>query len=519
MLFNSAIFIFGFLPVTLAGFFGLGLRGHKEWAIIWLTVASLFFYAWWDVSNLPLLVISIGANFAIQRLLARHRSKTLLVAGIALNLAALGYYKYAGFLAKTIDSALDGGLPIPHIVLPLAISFYTFQQIAYLCDSYDGLVEDSSFANYMAFITFFPHLIAGPITHHKEIIPQLARANIGRPEPIMMAAGATMFLVGLFKKVMIADAIAVYANSVFAAASRSEQLTMFEAWGGGLAYTLQIYFDFSGYSDMAIGLGLMFGVRLPFNFDSPLKAANIIDYWARWHMTLTRFVTAYIYSPITVKLTRRRMEAGKPLPKRGQMTLETFLTLVAWPTLLAFLIIGVWHGAGWQFALFGLVHGIYLTINHGWRIFKKSRGWNWNNDNVFLVASSVLLTLACVILGLVFFRSPDIDTAFRLVEAMVGANGVGLHSSQLLTQRQVQLTLVLTAIVWLLPNTQEWLRRVPTGLGELRSPGWIERQIFALASFGWRPSRAFAVAVGLLGFLAIAKAISAAPPEFIYFNF
>lgn len=519
MLFNSGIFMFGFLPVALLGFFGLGLLAHKKWAIIWLTAASMFFYAWWDVSNLPLLVISIGANFAIQRLLARHRSKTLLLAGIALNLAALGYYKYAGFLAATIESALDIGLPIPHIVLPLAISFYTFQQIAYLCDSYDGLVEDSSFVNYMAFITFFPHLIAGPITHHKEIIPQLARPSIGRPEPQMMAAGATMFLIGLFKKVMIADTIAVYANAVFDAANRGELLTMFEAWGGGLAYTLQIYFDFSGYSDMAIGLGLMFGVRLPFNFDSPLKAVNIIDYWARWHMTLTRFVTAYIYSPITLKLTRRRMEAGKPLPKRGQMTLGTFLVLVAWPTLLAFLIIGLWHGAGWQFALFGLIHGTYLAVNHGWRIFKKSRGWNWNDDNAFLVVPSVLLTLACVVVGLVFFRSHDVDTAFRLVESMVGVNGMSLQSSQLLTHRQVQLTLILLAIVWLFPNTQEWLRRFPTGLGELRKPGWLERQISSFASFGWRPSPAFAVGVGLLGFLAIAKAISAAPPEFIYFNF
>ncbi len=482
-------------------------------------MASLFFYAWWNVANLPLLVISIGANFAIQRLLSRHRSKALLVAGIGLNVAALGYYKYAGFLAATIESAVNVGLPVAHIVLPLAISFFTFQQIAYLCDSYDGLVEDSSFINYMAFITFFPHLIAGPITHHKEIIPQFARPTIGRPEPQMLAAGLTMFLVGLFKKVMIADTIATYANPVFAAAARDQALTMAEAWGGGLAYTLQIYFDFSGYSDMAVGLGLMFGVRLPFNFDSPLKAVNIIDYWARWHMTLTRFVTAYIYSPITLKLTRRRMQAGKPLPRRGRMTLGTFLVLVAWPTILAFLIIGIWHGAGWQFALFGLIHGLYLTINHGWRLVRKVRGWNWDDDNVLFVAPSVLLTLGCVVFGLVFFRSPDLETAFRLAGAMAGANGLGLQGTQLLTHRQIELTMALLAIVWLLPNTQEWLRGFPTGLGELRKPGWIERQISPLASIAWRPTPLFAVAVGMLGFLAIAKAISAAAPEFIYFNF
>lgn len=519
MLFNSAVFMFGFLPVALAGFFGLGLLGHRRAAIIWLTMASMVFYAWWDVSNVPLLVISIGANFAIQRLLTRYRSKALLIGGIGLNLAALVYYKYAGFLAGTIESALNLGLPVPQIVLPLAISFYTFQQIAYLCDSYDGLVEDSSFTNYMAFITFFPHLIAGPITHHKEIIPQLARSDVACPQAQMIALGATLFLAGLFKKVMIADSIAQYANAVFGAASRGELVTMFEAWGGGLAYQLQLYFDFSGYSDMAIGLGLIFGLRLPFNFDSPLKATNIIDYWSRWHMTLTRFVTTYIYTPITMRLTRRRMEAGKPMPKRGRMTLGTFLTLVGWPTMLAFLIIGVWHGAGWQFAVFGLLHGIYLSVNHGWRILRKSMGWNWNDDSALLVVPSVLLTFGCVVLGAIFFRSPDLETAFRLVEAMAGFNGAPVQSSQLLTHRQVQLTLILLAIVWLLPNTQEWLRRFPTGLGELRNPGWLERQISSFASFGWQPSRAFAVAVGLLGFLAIAKAISAAPPEFIYFNF
>src|SRR5262245_2547671 len=202
MLFNSAIFIFGFLPVALLGYFGLGALGRKGWAIVWLTLASLFFYAWWDVSNVPLLVASIVVNFAIQRLLLRHRSKMLLAAGIAINLAALGYYKYAGFLAQTIESAFDLGLPIPHIVLPLAISFFTFQQIAYLCDTYDGLVEDSNFTNYMAFITFFPHLIAGPITHHKEIIPQFARPDIARPDGQMIAAGATMFLVGLARQVV-----------------------------------------------------------------------------------------------------------------------------------------------------------------------------------------------------------------------------------------------------------------------------------------------------------------------------
>lgn len=521
MLFNSSAFLFGFLPVALGGFFAIGALGRRRvLAIAWLSVASVFFYAWWNVAYLPLLVVSIGVNFAIGRLLARHRSRPLLIAGIALNVAALGYFKYAGFLVATIDAAAGLGLPIPHIALPLAISFYTFQQIAYLCDSYDGLADEASFVNYCAFITFFPHLIAGPITHHKEMMPQFAEAETFRPQPQMLAAGLTMFLIGLFKKVMIADTIAGYVSPVFDAGLQGHPLTMTEAWGGALDYTLQIYFDFSGYSDMAIGLGLLFGIRLPFNFDSPLKASSIIDYWSRWHMTLTRFVTAYIYNPVTLRISRRRMEAGKPMPKRGKMDLETFVRLVAWPTLLAFLIIGVWHGAGWQFVAFGLIHGAYLTVNHGWRVVKKVRGWDRYDGQPLVVVASVLLTLGCVVVGLVFFRSPDIASALRFVAAMLGANGLGLHRTALFSVDQIELSAVLLAVVWLLPNTQEWLRRFPTGLGDVGEPRWLERRLSFLQGVTvWRPSPALGVAVGVLGFFAVAKAVSMAPAEFIYFNF
>jgi alginate O-acetyltransferase complex protein AlgI len=440
--------------------------------------------------------------------------------GIALNLAALCYYKYAGFLFGTIDAALGLGLPIPQILLPLAISFYTFQQIAYLCDAYDGLAEETSFANYSMFITFFPHLIAGPITHHKEMIPQFESGRIFRPQPQMFATGTTVFLIGLLKKVMIADTIAAYVDPVFSAAIRDDPLSMFEAWGGALAYTLQIYFDFSGYSDMAIGLGLLFGIRLPFNFDSPLKASSIIDYWARWHMTLTRFVTGYIYNPITLRISRRRMNAGKPMPKRGRMNAGTFLSLVALPTILAFLIIGIWHGAGWQFATFGLLHGIYLTVNQGWRVVKKNRNIGGKDDRLVFVVPSVLFTLCCVVVGLVFFRSPDVSSALRFIAAMLGSNGVEFHTTELLTRRQVGLMGILLAIVWFFPNTQEWLRRYPTGLGNIRDPGWLERKFASIGILtAWHPTPAFAVALGVVGFFALTRALSSAPSEFIYFNF
>jgi len=524
MLFNSAAFLFALLPVALLGFFGLGFFNLKKCAVVWLTLVSLVFYGWWNPSYLPLLAISITGNFWIGRLLIRHRSRRLLVVGIALNLAALGYYKYAGFLVGTLDGAFGLGLPIPHILLPLAISFYTFQQIAYLCDAYDGLADEPSFANYSMFITFFPHLIAGPITHHKEMIPQFAAPEIFRPQPLMFAIGITVFLVGLLKKVLIADTIATYVDPVFDAALQNDPLTLLEAWGGAAAYTLQIYFDFSGYSDMAIGLGLLFSIRLPFNFDSPLKASSIIDYWARWHMTLTRFVTAYIYNPITLRISRRRMQAGKPMPKRGRMTTGTFLELVACPTILAFLIIGIWHGAGWQFAAFGLIHGIYLTVNHGWRALKKNRNWGdrWGDrdDRLVFHIAYVLLTLGCVVVGLVFFRSPDIGAALRFIGAMVGSNGVEIHGMDLLSFQQVGLMALLFAIVWLFPNTQEWLRRFPTGLGAIREPGWLERKLTSVGIVtAWRPSPAFAVIVGLIGFFAVTRALSAAPSEFIYFNF
>jgi D-alanyl-lipoteichoic acid acyltransferase DltB (MBOAT superfamily) len=520
MLFNSAVFIFAFLPLTLAGFFVLGMNGRHRAAVVWLCLASLVFYSWWSIANLPILLVSITVNFLIGRAISRHRAKALLVVGIAFNLVLLGYYKYAGFLVGSIEAALELGLPVPQIVLPLAISFFTFQQIAYLCDIYDGLAEDGSFANYVAFITFFPHLIAGPITHHKEMMPQFDQPQILRPQTTMLAVGLTMFLLGLFKKVMIADSVSVYVGPVFDAAGQGQALTLFEAWGGALAYTLQIYFDFSGYSDMAIGLGLMFGIRLPFNFDSPLKAASIIDYWARWHMTLTRFVTAYIYNPIAMQRSRRRMEAGKSMPKRGKMSLGAFVSLVAWPTMVAFIIIGVWHGAGWQFAAFGLLHGIYLTINHGWRALAKVRGWPNRHDSPLFVVPNMLLTLGCVVVGLVFFRAPDLATALQLIEAMAGVNGVELKTTEFLNKSQVAFIALLFAVVWILPNTQEWLRKYPTGLGTVRAPGWFERKLGALGPVStWQPSGAVAVLVGLLGFLAITRAISAAPPEFIYFNF
>lgn len=545
MLFNSSIFLTEFLPVTLVGFFLLGRLGLTRLAVNWLTLSSLFFYGWWNPAYIPLLLASMIANFAIGRVLSRHRWKWLLVAGVVANLALLGYYKYAGFLVSTFDGFLGTGFPVPDILLPLAISFFTFQQIAYLSDAYDGVAEEPSLANYCMFISFFPHLIAGPITHHKEMIPQFSDPRIFRPQPQLLALGATVFIVGLLKKVMLADTAALWAVPVFSASDTGTAITALEAWGGAVAYTLQIYFDFSGYTDMAIGLGLLFGIRLPQNFDSPYKAHNIIEFWSRWHMTLTRFLTAYIYNPIALALNRRRAAAGKPGLRRGKTTAGAFATLLATPTIFTMFLAGLWHGAGWQFIVFGVLHGVYLAINHGWRTLKARWKWQADSDNGALRGASVLLTFICVLVGLVFFRSQDVPSALRLLGDMVGAHGLFVpyrsladstlaqavatmfHTRalpfptlDLFTANLAEFLTLLFSIVWLLPNTQQWLRAYDTGLGSVRGPVWLQR-MFPVTGFilEWQPTLIYATLVGALGFLAVTRALSAAPAEFLYFKF
>jgi alginate O-acetyltransferase complex protein AlgI len=292
MLFNSPQFIFGFLPLTLLGFFVLARLGAAA-ALAWLTLASLFFYAWWNPDWLPLLLLSIAFNLLAGRAIARHRAaRGLLAAAIAVNLGALAYFKYAGFLVDTLSGS-TAGWQGPE--LPLGISFFTFTQIAFLVDVYQRKANDFDPVRYGLFVTYYPHLIAGPVLHHKEMMPQFERPDILRFDPVRLADGSVIFILGLFKKTVLADSFGGYARPAFAAAG-SDALTFFEAWGAALSYTLQIYFDFSGYSDMAIGLALMIGITLPMNFHSPYKARNIAEFWRRWHMTLSRFLRDYLSS-------------------------------------------------------------------------------------------------------------------------------------------------------------------------------------------------------------------------------
>ncbi|MGH6886959.1 MAG: MBOAT family O-acyltransferase, partial [Geminicoccales bacterium] len=331
MLFNSFEFILAFLPVTLIGFFLLGGRESPRAALSWLVLTSLFFYGWWNPSYLVLIIGSICFNFFVgQRLLARS-SKAILGFGVAVNLLSIAYFKYAGFLAFNIEELAGVEVGLEHIVLPLAISFFTFQQIAYLVDAHRGEVRAEGFVNYALFVTFFPQLIAGPIVHHSEVLPQFARRSTYRLDLDNLALGLTVFSIGLFKKVVLADGIATYATPMFAAAQGGYEPTLFEAWGGALAYTFQLYFDFSGYSDMAVGLGLMFNIRIPINFDSPYKAVNVIDFWRRWHITLSRFLRDYLYIPLG---------GNRRGPERRYVNL-----------MLTMLLGGLWHGAGWTFVI------------------------------------------------------------------------------------------------------------------------------------------------------------------------
>jgi D-alanyl-lipoteichoic acid acyltransferase DltB (MBOAT superfamily) len=537
MLFNSVAFLAGFLPVTLAGFFLLGRWGRMP-AMAWLAAASIVFYGAWNPLHVPLLLGSTLANWLAGRHLARHPSGTVLALAVAANLLVLGLFKYTGFVVQGVNDATGAGWTVPQIALPLALSFFTFQQIAYLCDSNDGVATEPSLLNYTLFVTFFPHLIAGPITHHREMVPQFDDPGIFRPQAMLLASGATLFLVGLFKKVAIADPMGGFASPAFAAAAAGEAPTLFAAWAAALSYAMQMYFDFSGYTDMAIGLGLLFGISLPPNFNSPFKARSIIDFWSRWHMTLTRFLTAYIYNPLVLRLARARAAAGRPVPKRGRMTPGAFAMLVALPTLLTMFLSGLWHGAGWTFIAFGLLHGAFLVVNHGWRALKQARGWK--DGGRLADIACLLLTFACVVVALVVFRAPDLRTAGSVLAGMAGLHGVvvdytflALRGTYTLARlldipvgdvprvglNQYLLLAALLAVVWTMPNAMQWMRLARTALlAQPPAPHWTQRR-WPASPFVWRPHPAIGLVLGLIGFLAVVQAMSVAPTEFLYFQF
>ena len=402
MLFNSYEFIFLFLPITFIGFFTFARYVGKQAAISWIVAASFFFYGWWDVRYLPLLFGSICFNYIIGSCIGRYylRRKIFLFGGILGNLLLLGYFKYAGFFVQTINDVTSTYLfSVPVIVLPLGISFFTFTQTAYLVDVYRRETAPYSFLTYCQFVTIFPHLIAGPIISQRDMLPQFLAEKTFTINYHNLALGITMFSIGLFKKIFVADNLAIWVEAVFA---NAEHATFIEAWIGALSYTFQLYFDFSGYSEMAIGLGLMFNLQFPVNFNSPYQSHSIIDFWRRWHMTLGIWVRDYLYIPL----------GGSHFGETRKM-LNLFISM---------LLIGLWHGAGWTFVLWGGIHGVLLMINHQWRRLHISlpSSVNW------------CMTFIPVIFCWVLFRAENMDVAFALIKSMVRVDHIVLPSNSIL---------------------------------------------------------------------------------------
>ncbi|NPA81081.1 MAG: MBOAT family protein [Epsilonproteobacteria bacterium] len=394
MLFNSYIYIFAFLPVVFFTYFFLLKRGMLLASKVLLVFASLFFYSWWNIKYLPLILISMFVNYAIGTALSNNLTpkykKHLLIFGIVFNVGLLGYFKYADFFIQNINFIANTDIPLLHLALPLAISFFTFQQIAYLVDSYKGETKEYDLLNYMVFVSFFPQLIAGPIVHHKEMMPQFEDKNNKKISYKNITAGLFIFAVGLFKKAVIADSLSPYVAQGF---DFSTHLGFLEAWSTTLAYAMQLYYDFSGYTDMAIGSALLFNIRLPINFNSPYKAVNIQDFWRRWHITLSRFLRDYIYIPL-----------GGNRKGRFRTYYNLFIT---------FLIGGIWHGAGWTFVFWGFLHGIGMVVH---RIFKEL-GYSMNRF------AGWFITFVFVNVTWVFFRAKEWDDAIKVLKGMVGLNG------------------------------------------------------------------------------------------------
>jgi alginate O-acetyltransferase complex protein AlgI len=399
MPFSSQVFVLVFLPACLAAWWVFhSLRRGSYMALPFLIGASLLFYAWWRTELVLLLVASVGANYAIgQRIrrLARDRweaaAKRALAVGIAANLVLLGWFKYADFAARTV------GLTPPGIALPLAISFFTFQQIMFLAESRRDARGNFSFVSYAAFVTFFPHLIAGPIVRPSEIIPQFACAPSRRIDPDALPSGLTLFLIGLAKKLVLADTFAPLANAGFDAAARGTTLTLVEAWVAVLAFALQIYFDFSGYSDMAIGLARMFGIHFPVNFNAPYQAASIAEFWRRWHITLSAFLRDYVYIPLG---------GNRRGPARQHVNLMATMLLG-----------GLWHGAAWNFVAWGGLHGAYLIAH---------RLWSRRAPFALPRPAGQTLTLLAVLVAWVPFRAATADAAWRMLRGMAGIDGVAV---------------------------------------------------------------------------------------------
>jgi len=495
VLFNSHAFIFIFLPLALLGFFVLARRGPTL-ASWWLIAASLFFYAWWNPAEgreswspkyLALIVASIVCNYWTGVWINRARdtgdvtrARRILRVGVAINLAALAWFKYAAFFTHELNALLGTNWDPGRIALPLAISFFTFTQIAYLVDAWHGVTREYHFRWYALFVSFFPHLIAGPIVHYRRLMPQFARTETWRFNPGNFARGLTLFIFGLTKKVVIADTIAPVANLVFgAAAGGGAGGGTSTAWIGAIAYTLQLYFDFSGYSDMAIGIGRMFNIAFPQNFASPYQAGDLIEFWRRWHITLSQFLRDHLYIPL----------GGN---RHG--VLRRYANLLG-----TMLLGGLWHGAGWTFVIWGGLHGVGLIVNHFWLNAIRERAWA--RGTVPRLCGRAI-TLLVIVVGWVFFRAESLDHAVAMLRSMAGLQ----TGTPLPLQTQRLAMMVFAAVLALFgPNTETIFRLAQPADGN------------AAAAPRWRLTALSACATALL-FVVVTLHLSRFS-EFLYFQF
>jgi alginate O-acetyltransferase complex protein AlgI len=504
MNFNSYLFLLLFVPFSLLGYYFTANFGHRRLSIIWLILVSLLFYGWQKPLFVLLLLSSIISNYVIQIILSKiridSRRTIVLTIGIVANILLLGYFKYTNFFANNLGTILHRDLNLNTIIIPLAISFFTLQQIAYLVDAYRRKLESHDFLDYSLFVTFFPKLVSGPIVRFSELMPQITRKVMPCITAENISLGLTVLCLGLFQKVIIADNIAAYVTPVFSNAASGTALSFFESWQGALGYTFQLYFDFSGYTNMAIGLAFLFGFRLPLNFYSPYKATSVIDFWRRWHMTLSRFIRDYLYIPLGGNL--------KGIPRQ-------MINLM-----IAMIIAGFWHGAGWTFIIWGALHGFYLAINHCWSRLRKKLSSDPENSRGLPPVISIPITFIAVVIAWVFFRANSVGAATNILNGMVGGNGfvlpfgyqthlgllgpllghIGITFSPLTVFSHLAVIWIFVSLLicWFFPNVQEYMSNYPVTLDNFR-----ERSITKHRWLKWEPSLLTALITSALALIAL----------------
>ncbi|MGK7884102.1 MAG: MBOAT family protein [Crocosphaera sp.] len=540
MLYNSYEFIFLFLPITLIIFYQLGQRNYQKIALVWIIVASFFFYARWNPAYLMFLLGSLVVNYSLGRTInSKFQTKlsknlminerVFLILGIVFNLGLLAYFKYANFFIESLNGLVGSNWTLKNLILPLGISFITFEQIAYLVDTYKGKIKDHDLIHYCLFISFFPQLISGPIVRYKELAPQLKSPKIFRFDYEDFSVGLTIFSIGLFKKVIIADNLTPHISLIYGAINQDVNLSFVEAWTGILAHTLRLYFDFSGYSDMAIGVARMFGIKLPLNFDSPYKTTNISQFWSHWHMTLTRFFRDYLYLPLSRWLKTWPLGKGQIAQQRAT-ALNTFIGLS---------VTGLWHGAGWNFLAWGSLHGIYFIVYQQWRDFLKSKGNNLKDSPWWSQLIGWFLTFFAWMFALVLTRTENIHQTSSMWGSMLGFNGIslptslennfsflrnfGFNFSGLIPNFYVNpseiilLIAILLLIVLFTPNTQQWMGQYKPAVdyyagrikGQWKANIWKQLQ--------WKPSSIFAFISSFLLIISLFSLYQEQP--FIYFQY